>query len=283
MWRVINTTKINGRSRGQVIPYADQRAYTDRLNALFTPAGWTRKYNVHTSANFQRNQDEKCVAKVFVTCELTIYEIGSHSATGEAWADDPNAGTASEAQAFKRAASCFGLGRYLYFFEGVWVDLDEKKRPKWEPQLAGWATPEGWRQGLRPGRTAPATPAEENRRAGIAARGDQEEASLLIGEIESCGKRLGKGLYRGILKSAAWVWQPNEITDIAVLKKVRNEMHAAEEVMQRLEAAGELAGLEALSGILRSSGIRSMDRIESVEVLYKIVLALESKAGQFRD
>ena len=35
-WRVTNATK-NGKLRGQVIPYADQRAYTDRLNALFTP------------------------------------------------------------------------------------------------------------------------------------------------------------------------------------------------------------------------------------------------------
>jgi len=57
---------------------------------------------------------------------------------------------AFEAQAFKRACSCFGLGRYLYHFSGVWVDLDERKRPKVIPRLFGWATPQGWRQGLRP-------------------------------------------------------------------------------------------------------------------------------------
>ena len=28
--------------RGQVVPYADPRAYTDRLNALVSPLGWTR-------------------------------------------------------------------------------------------------------------------------------------------------------------------------------------------------------------------------------------------------
>src|SRR5215831_16261193 len=66
-WRVTNTTK-SGKLRGQVIPYADPRAYTDRLNSLFTPAGWTRKYAVHTSANFERSRDQKTVAKVFVTC-----------------------------------------------------------------------------------------------------------------------------------------------------------------------------------------------------------------------
>jgi hypothetical protein len=50
---------------------------------------------------------------VLVTCELTIFGLGSHSATGEEWADNSNAGTAAEAQAFKRSCACFGLGRYL--------------------------------------------------------------------------------------------------------------------------------------------------------------------------
>src|SRR5690348_16942522 len=147
-WRVTNTTK--DKARGQVIPYADQRAYIDRLNALVSPAGWTRKYAVHTSANFERSKDQKTIAKVLVTCELTIFGVGSHSATGEAWSDDDNASTSAEAQAFKRAAACFGLGRYLYYFRGIWVDLDARKRPKKLPKVPSWATPEGWRNGLRP-------------------------------------------------------------------------------------------------------------------------------------
>src|ERR1700747_1297738 len=56
-WRVMNTTKNGQPPRGQVVPYADQRAYTDRLNALFTPAGWTRRYTIHASANFERSKD----------------------------------------------------------------------------------------------------------------------------------------------------------------------------------------------------------------------------------
>ena len=82
-----------------------------------------------TSANFQRSRDQKTVAKVFVTCELAIFGLGSHSATGEEWTDD-NAGTSAEAKAFKRACACFGFVRYLYCIDGVWVDLDERKRPK---------------------------------------------------------------------------------------------------------------------------------------------------------
>ena len=106
-WRVINTSKgkMHGNLRGQVIPYADPRAHTDRLNALFSPAGWTRKYTVHTSANFQRSKDQQITAKVCVTCDLTIFGIGSHSPTGEEWADNENALTAAEAQAFKRSSA----------------------------------------------------------------------------------------------------------------------------------------------------------------------------------
>jgi hypothetical protein len=112
-WRVMNTTKNGQPMRGQVVPYADQRAYTDRLNALFTPAGWTRKYKIQTSASFERSKDQKIVAKVLVTCEVTVFGLGSHSATGEEWADDENALTSAEAQSFKRACACLGLGRYL--------------------------------------------------------------------------------------------------------------------------------------------------------------------------
>jgi hypothetical protein len=279
-WRVTNTSKGNGHSRGQVIPYADQRAYTDRLNALFTPAGWTRKYTVHTSANFQRAKDQKTTAKVFVTCDLTIFGIGSHSATGEEWADDENAGTSAEAQAFKRSCACFGLGRYLYYFTGIWVDLDDRKRPKTIPKLAGWATPEGWRQGLRPGQTSNSQPSGPTKSNGnqthqSGARGKQSE---LVQRIEEMADVLGKGLYRGLLKSIAMAWKPSDVTNNVVLEKVLTHMQAAERGLKRLEAALDRTGPEPLATILRSFNLNSLDRVESLDTLHKIVLTLEARA-----
>jgi hypothetical protein len=278
-WRVTNTSKGNGPSRGQVIPYADQRAYTDRLNALFSPAGWARKYTVHTSANFQRAKDQKTTAKVFVTCDLTIFGLGSHSATGEEWADDENAGTSAEAQAFKRSCSCFGLGRYLYYFTGIWVDLDDRKRPKTIPQLAGWATPDGWRQGLRPApqpgpqRAAPSTTTgSQTHQNGQT----QNKNSDLIQQIEGMAELLGKGLYRGLLKTIATAWRPSDITDLLVLERVLSHMRAAERGLKRLEAALDKTGPEPLAVILRSHHLTSLDRVENLETLHKIVLALES-------
>lgn len=278
-WRVTNTSKGGGRLRGQVIPYADQRAYTDRLNALFSPAGWTRKYTVHTSANFQRAKDQKTTAKVFVTCDLTIFGIGSHSATGEEWTDDENAGTAAEAQAFKRSCACFGLGRYLYHFTGTWVDLDDRKRPKTTPKLADWATPEGWRQGLRPGQTSHSQSSmpTKNNHAHQSGRTQGIEREL-VQRIEGMAELLGKGLYRGLLKTIATAWKPSEITDVVVLEKVLAHMQAAERGLKRLEAALDRTGREPLATILRSLNLNSLDRVESLDTLHKIVLALEAKA-----
>jgi len=229
-WRVTNTTKNQQPVRGQVVPYADQRAYTDRLNALFTPAGWTRKYAIHTSANFERSKDQKIAAKMLVTCELTIFGLGSHSATGEEWADNDNPGTAAEAQAFKRACACFGLGRYLYYFTGTWVDLDERKRPKSVPQLAGWATRAGWLEGLRPTCASKEQPQHSGNRAGANGRS-------VVREIEDMEFSIGNRMYRGLLKSVAGVWNPKDILDQAIQEKVLAHMQAAERGFRRADTA----------------------------------------------
>ena len=279
-WRVTTTAK--DKRRGQVMPYADQRAYTDRLNALLTPAGWTRKYAVHTSANFQRGKDQKTAAKIFVTCELTILGLGSHSATGEEWADDDNAGTSAEAQAFKRACSCFGLGRYLYYFTGVWVDIDDRKRPKKIPTLPEWATPDGWRKGLRPHNDSnpssdhrdkvSSAPAQDNRRNGAATT----KESSLVRQIEALAEPLGKPLYRGLLKSVARVWNPNQIHDKALQQRLLEHMQAAERGLQRLKSALEKVGTEPLTRILNSLRVVSLEKVDSLETLKQIVLALEA-------
>jgi len=278
-WRVTNTSK-GGSPRGQVMPYADQRAYTDRLNALFTPAGWTRKYAIHTSANFERSKDQKIVAKVLVTCELTIFGIGSHSATGEEFADDENAGTSAEAQAFKRACACFGLGRYLYYFSGLWVDLDVHKRPKSLPKLPAWATPEGWRAGLRPnrGEYETRTPQCEAKDGdSVANRDSGKQDANLVSQIEAMAEPLGRGLYRGLLKTIARVWQPTQISDPELLKKVLEHMQAAERGLRRLDQALNQADSEAMAGVLRSMNLKSFEQVTGLETLKQVVLAVEAR------
>src|SRR6185437_618456 len=165
--------------------------------------GWTRRYTVHTSPNFERSRDSKTVAKVFVTSEVTIHRIGTHSATGEEWSDSDHAGTSAEAQAFKRACACFGLGRYLYYFTETWVDLNDRQQPLEEPQLAGWATPEGWKQGMRPeavskDREAKPTPRRKSARSNRQESNVQGNTFKLVRQIEAMAEPLGKKLYRGL-------------------------------------------------------------------------------------
>jgi len=283
-WRVVSVSE--DRRRGQVMPYADQRAYTDRLNELFTPAGWTRKYTVHTSATFERSRDNKVAAKVFVTCDLTIHGIGSHSATGEEWTDNENAGTSAEAQAFKRACSCFGLGRYLYNLSGVWVDLDEHGHPAETPQLGGWAKPEGWRKGLRPLPHGEPEAAKPNAAAKKRKNSRPDEQSVspedrrMIQQIEAMAEPLGKAMYRGLLKTIARVWRPSEIRDRAVLEKVSAAMQSAAQGLRRLEDAQERIGPEATKALMNSLHVRSVAQVDNLETLRQLVHALEENADQ---
>lgn len=277
-WRVMNTTKRGSPRRGQVVPYADQRAYTDRLNVLFTPAGWTRKYSIHTSANFERSKDQKIAAKILVTCELTIFGLGSHSATGEQWADDANAGTAAEAQAFKRAAACFGLGRYLYYFTGTWIDLDDRKRPISVPQLAGWATPEGWTKGLRPNWIPSRWPS--NHEPGESTQSQTRHPAGgthddIVPRIERLQIAVGRRMYRGLLKSVARVWSPREIQDRGTQEKVLQHLEAAERGLMRLHKARAKTDPTVFRSILRSWNLSELNQIDNLTTLRQILSAVE--------
>lgn len=62
-----------------------------------------------------------------IICRLTVCCV-SREDVGEAASNDPNAATVAVAQAFKRACSTFGLGRYLYALDQVWGEYDEHKK-----------------------------------------------------------------------------------------------------------------------------------------------------------
>jgi hypothetical protein len=114
----------------------------------------------------------------------------------------------------------------------VWVDLDDRKRPKSVPKLFGWATPQGWRQGLRPGQEAKRAVSDQPSN-GVSS----EQASKVVREIEAMADALGKRLYRGVLRNVAKVWNPAEIHDIGVMRHVLEQMQMAEGELRRLDAA----------------------------------------------
>jgi hypothetical protein len=283
-WRI--TEWSTDGTRGLMLPYADPRAYSDRLNCLFTPAGWTRKYTVQTSAPVQRPKRAPA-AKILVTCEVTIACIGTNSGTGEEWSDRENALTGAEAQAFKRALSCFGLGRYLYDMDGEWVDVDHTGSPARIPKLPRWATPKGWLAGLRPkprrNRHALVRANGQGFNSDFATRPANGHARNLVAEIEAMEGRIGKRMYRGLLKRVARVWSPQQIRETPVLQQVLAQMQGADRGLARLQVAQARLTPEIVQRIIVSLNSPSA-KLEDLQTLHSLVVALEKEveAGQTR-
>src|SRR5690349_887373 len=253
-WRVTNTT--SDRRRGQVIAYADSRAYTDRLNALFTVRGWTREYTVQVIQNFERkergNGDGIISGKIVVTCRVTIDGMGSHSGLGEEWADNENAGTSAEAQAFKRACSCFGLGRYLYDLGGNWVDLDERKQPLSWPRLPDWALPK-----RNPARTVYQN--GHNHTNGNGHLKPQAFSAPALAElrtrVKSLCEQVGFGLARSVTRSIASMENPDEIQDAGMLSAVSSKLEDTVRGVERLRTATGVVGQTTFSQLCREMNL----------------------------
>jgi len=129
------------KTRAMAAAYADSRAYIDRLNAVVGSGNWFIDCEV---LPIVVARDGKQSTKITVRVVLGIRGVGMHMDVGEEWADDDNAMTSAFAQAFKRAAMHFGLGRYLYDLPKKWYPINEYKQfvPP-GPQLPSWALPKG--------------------------------------------------------------------------------------------------------------------------------------------
>lgn len=113
-WRLGNkvtpTTK-----RARALVYITARAVMDRLDSVCGPENWKVQYT-HSNGG--------------VMCKLSI-KIGDH------WLDKEDGAEPTDIEAFKggisdalkRAAVCWGIGRYLYGMGETWVDILENRTP----------------------------------------------------------------------------------------------------------------------------------------------------------
>lgn len=119
-WRAGSLSR--DKKRAQALPYAEPRVYEDRLNEVLGP-DW--------SCRFITWGEQRLLCELSVRVQDDTGEVReiTRTSTGEFDAGDRVAqGTAAEAQAFKRACSKFGLGRYLYDLPITWVAYDEGSR-----------------------------------------------------------------------------------------------------------------------------------------------------------
>jgi hypothetical protein len=270
-WRVTHTTQ-DGR-RGAVIPFANPRAYTDRLNQIFSPNGWTRSYEVSTLSGLSRIKRDKAIqtGKVLVTCSLSIHDLGTHTGSGEDWADEQNAMTSAEAQAFKRACSCFGLGRYLYNFAEMWVPLNEHRQPLEFPTLLPWALPK-----------AVVTERKSNPASGprppVVQRGPIDQKTTA--RIEGFRRILGDSIYGEILWRAAQARRANAIPNAELQGNVAEIMERAARGINRAHSLSEEIGDTKFVTVLDRLQIGSMTTIRNLERLRRLVEELERVAGR---
>jgi hypothetical protein len=92
-------------------------------------------------------------------------------------------------------------------------------------------------------------------------------------------KPLGKALYRGLLKTVARAWKPADIRDAALLQKLLTHMQSADRGLQRLQSILGRIGPDALRPVLSSLQLKSLEQIDNLDTLQRIVLALEAKAA----
>jgi hypothetical protein len=268
-WRVTHTNRDG--NRGAVIAFADQRAYTDRLNQLFTPNGWTRTYAVSTVSSVTRMKKDKLIqtGKVLVTCTLTITGLGCHAGSGEDWADEENAMTAAEAQAFKRACSCFGLGRYLYNFTEMWVPLNEYRQPTECPRLPQWAMPKASIFSKSHPASGPRPPAQ---------RGPIDQKTT--GRIEGFQRILGDPIYGEILWRVAHTRLASAIPNAQLQADVAEAMERASRGVSKAHTLAQQIGETSFIAIVDRLRIESITTIPRLEMLKTLVAELEREAAR---
>ena len=283
-WRVTATSTQNGRSgavkRGQLVAYADQRAYTDRLNEIFGEWGWTRSYNVQVAQNFERvtrqgakgEKQSTICAKVVVVSTVTVNGLGSHTGVGEEWADDENSATRAEAQAFKRACACFGLGRYLYDLDKVWEDLDQYNRPVRSPNLPDWAIPAHLKRQPPAQTRAQAAPPVQPRQSLV-----QQET---LAHVKQLCESVGFGLSKFALQKYGGVTDPAKI-GFAKLTTVLEKLTDLTKGVERLRAASSKLGESRYAAICQELNLASdsLDDLPNREALCVLLSRVESEAG----
>lgn len=109
------------------LAYADLRAYQDRLDEVC---------GVNWSIEYLSWGNDRIIAQLTIHVDILSPEgrqriTVTRCSTGEMSAQEAktdNGGTVAEAQAFKRAAAMFGLGRYLYDLPSPWVEFDPQRK-----------------------------------------------------------------------------------------------------------------------------------------------------------
>src|SRR5438045_5295018 len=191
--------------------------------------------------------------------------------------------TSADAQAFKRACSCFGLGRYFYEFQGSWVDLDQNQQPKRIPSLPAWAIPEHWRQGMRPpskncngngfhaNGTNGGSSDSPKPSGGQASASTKSGADELDTRILSMEKAVGTSLYHSVLREYGKAEQPRFIKDASTKRRVMEILESAARGFDRLSALRKRVDPTTLESLLAKIQAPPLTEIVDMKTLRNVL------------
>lgn len=118
-WRICRTAK--DKSKGQVAAFVDSRAIQKRLDDVLGRENWQNRFCTVPG------KDNGSTTHI---CEISIF----YADRGEWITKSDGAGCTDIepikgglSNAFKRAASMWGIGRYLYNLTGIWIPIKEGK------------------------------------------------------------------------------------------------------------------------------------------------------------
>ena len=114
-WKIQVTTQ--DKAKGMAVAYMDARAVQRRLDEVIGPFNWKNVYSLW------HDNSQICGISIFNDDRnewVTKFDGAENSDM------EPIKGGLSDS--FKRAATVWGIGRYLYEMEGVWVEIEPKGR-----------------------------------------------------------------------------------------------------------------------------------------------------------
>lgn len=149
-WRAGATNQ--DKTQAMALAYITSRAVMNRLDEVVGPDNWQDEYKAAPSGGVM------CGISIRVNGEwVTKWDVGENT--------DFEAIKGGFSDAFKRAAVKWGIGRYLYSVDAVWVRCEARGKSivlKETPKLPAWAIPGV--QPLQPAASAkaPVSPPAEN-------------------------------------------------------------------------------------------------------------------------
>lgn len=119
---------------GKVVPYLDARAIADRLDEVVGQYNWKDDYGQwHCYTEEPKDEGKKPKIVNSQLCTIYIYDEERNEWIGKtdgAENTDFEAVKGGLSDSFKRAAVKWNIGRYMYNFKPIWVNLvDEYGRP----------------------------------------------------------------------------------------------------------------------------------------------------------